>query len=219
MSWHIARFMCGFEERAARALDGLGGWSAFCPLEKHAWIAHGKKREMLRPVISGCVFVEGVSADAYRWHDVAALEGFIGFLGSDQEKPDPVRMGDQMDCDGNVTRMGVASWLARAGESWVVDFADNSVTENPLVRGDVVRLRSLDSADIDLYRTVEMARFVFGSNDNVTGVVEWVQGDGSAWVTFRGLFNQETKISISARALERVEIQSKRHRARLAVVR
>lgn len=216
LTWHIARFMCGLEEKAARALDcGPDDYSpdeydpvgaAFCPLERHVWVAQGRKREMIRPVISGCVFVEG-ARDPRRWHNIAETEGFIGFLGADQAYPDPVRMGE------------VAYWRARAGATWVVDFEDRSVVEDPLERGDVVRLRQAADADIDLYRTIEMARFVFGGNPDVTGVVEWVQGDGTAWVTFRGLFNQETKISISARALERVVVESKRQRARLTVVR
>jgi len=207
MDWHIARFFHGFEERAARALDdGEGGlMAAFCPLERYAWIAHGKKREAVRPVIGGCIFVQG-ARDPNRWHDTAALEGFIGFMGADQAYPDPIRLSE------------VETWRECAGPTWLVDFGDCSVVEDPLQRGEVVRLRALTDVDIDLYRTVEMARFVF-PNPTTMGVVEWVQGDGTAWVTFRGLFNQETKISISARALERVRVDSKRQRARLTVVR
>lgn len=229
MSWHIARFMSGWEERAARALDdplgdihdvNNGGRAAFCPLERYVWVSHGKKREAVRPVLGGCVFVEG-ARDPVRWHDIAETEGFIGFLGARQDYPEPVKMGDVLDDEGEVLRMGIASWRAMAGPTWLVDFDDCSVTEDPLERGDVVRLRSLaEAADthIDVYRAVELARLVF-PNPETTGIVEWVQGDGTAWVTFRGLFNQETKISISARALERVRVESKRQRARLSVVR
>jgi transcription termination factor NusG len=226
-AWFAARFVSGTEVAAARRLDGgaqehLGELPprAFCPVERRAWHYQGRRHEALVPVIGGYIFVQMLRYDSYRWHATAGQRGFLGFVG-DPLAPSPIVAGTLVE-----------DLIARADADWVIEWAATETGRPPLRRGDVVRLRDdIDTQiDIDSYIPVDIvpsrpisnkytskqtavARAVIAPG--LAGVVEYVQGLTTAWVSFRGLFDREHRLGISIAALERVDVTSKRQRATL----
>jgi hypothetical protein len=103
--WSAARFRYGFEFDAARAADTpyLRG---FCPVARHRRVFHNRVIVDIGPVIAGYVFAEYDRGDAERWHQVAKLPGFVGWLGG--EFPEPCRRGVVEDL---IARADPDSWL------------------------------------------------------------------------------------------------------------
>jgi len=220
LGWFAARFRSGDEVAAARHLDqtpdGLGRPArAFCPVERRSWVHQGRRREQLVPVIAGYAFVEMGRADAHRWHDVAGRRGFLGFV-TDRFGPAPIVRGVTRDVDGRpVATTLVEDLLARSTEDWVVEWGVDAKPAPKLRRGDVVKMRdvgTLENAVLDIDINIKRIRGILRAP---TGVVEYLQGDSTAWVSFRGLFDREHRMPVSVRALELVDVASKRERATL----
>jgi len=214
LSWHVARFASGTEWAAARHLHlgpQLDGPRAFCPIEKRRWVDRGRWRERDVATLPGYVFVEFDEYPDYRWHEVAERPGFVAFVGSQQWPPVPVR------------EHVVMALLRRADpETWLIDWGALSPAFEEFRRGDVVRLKlDIDiniqnghDININIQNQVEKARILLP--DGVHGQVEWVQAGGDvAWVSFKGLFDRETRMSISTSAIERVDIGGKLHKKRM----
>jgi transcription antitermination factor NusG len=113
------------ELAAARCIDGPLG-RAFTPMVRRNWLVRNQRRMALSPVLAGYTFVEIERGDAYRWHEIAAIAGFVG--GAD---PEPIRKGV-------VERM-----IAGADpETWEVVFEPPPEVLPKLKRGDLVVVRS-----------------------------------------------------------------------------
>jgi hypothetical protein len=119
--WSACRFNYGFEFDAARAADTpyLRG---FCPVAKQRRVFRNKVITDVRPVIAGYAFAE--YGDAARWHQVARLPGFIGWLGG--EFPEPCKRGVVEDL------------IARADDNWLMSFDDKAEDGPYLERGTCV---------------------------------------------------------------------------------
>jgi hypothetical protein len=222
MSWHVARFASGKEEPAAFALN-TNDHRAFCPVEIRKWVDRGRRMERYTPTISGYVFAEGAD-DAYRWHEIADAEGFLGFINGHDGNPGVVRSVPTRGVDGSVHRtLTVDDILARSEPHdgvdgvtrWVIDWGFDPNEAAELERGAIVRLKALDGAQEGTQALIALAHMLVPELVVGVGVVEWCSA-GSAKVRCQGLFGRENTTSVSVAALEEVKVGSKRERASLA---
>lgn len=173
-AWFVARFLSGYEEPAARALDrGEPGARSFCPLETRRWQHRGRQLERCVPVLSGYVFVEMTRNDVYRWHGAAEQPGFLGFIGG--ELPQPA-------LDGRVEDL-----LSRVTETWLLELDTLKVVASDFDRGD--RVRVTEGFLENLIGHVEWTR-----RHPDYGPV--------AQVLLRGLFAGEVRAELSVQCLE-----------------
>jgi transcription antitermination factor NusG len=175
-AWFAARFLSGYELAAAHKADhGEPGARGFCPIEYRRWFHRGKYHERIYPVLAGYAFIEMAKGDIVRWHEVAALKGFYGFIGG--AVPVPARAG---------VGAGVEALIARSTDDWVLQAAVLRQERIWLRRGDQVRVAE-------------------GVLENCTGQVEWVRprdGGAVAQVTVRGFFDIEMRVEIPLDYLE-----------------
>lgn len=175
LAWFVARFYHGFEEKAARAVDGEAA-RGFCPIEVRSWVARGKRHELEVPVLPGYVFVEMQRGDPYRWHEVARRPGFLGFIGG--AWPEPA-------LDGRIDDL-----VARSTEDWRLELSALSENSAILRRGDLVKVITGPLKDLDGH--VEWTR-----QDSTYGPVVQVK--------LRGLFAvNEIRAELMVRTLERL---------------
>lgn len=192
LSWHAARFVAGYELKGARRVHGTPTlpWygdpisqRAFCPVERKTWVHRGTKQMRLQPVLAGYTFVEMTRGCAYRWQEVSAAPGFLGFIGG--EYPDPV----------------ICPWfesiLEAADDDWVVDLAPARVEASMLRRGDRVRLAT-------------PTKLLGGEkSQSCEGVVEYLRDGHTAYITCRELMNG-ARIPVSVSLLEKIEIRGRK---------
>lgn len=193
--WTVARFWIGRELEAARRVNGET--RAFCPVHRRRFVLHNTKHEILTPVLPGNVFIEmDLGFHGYRYHEVAALSGFLGFIGGGLS-PQHVETKEI-----NALLVGMRGRLPGAAvhddADWEIELEELQPETAKLSRGDLVRLPVED-----------------GSGRRPVGVVQYLQGTSTAWVSCNWLFDRDHTMPVAIDALERVEVTSKTQRRTL----
>jgi len=117
--WHVALTLAGREAQVEEHLK-KAALPTFCPRVRCVEERFGRRSDVLRPLVSGYVFVRFNGRDATQWHLVRDAAGVYGIVGG----PDPVQISETSlsvwfnaaDADGVVPTPEVDRVVYRRGD-------------------------------------------------------------------------------------------------------